>query len=266
MTGLSDNGLNDVVVSVPIDAGRRYPAVPSARHRHPAVPMTRSAGCIYRTRRSTLCLTAQGCLTRYQKMVLGCCPQPPVWPLWTPRESAAAARTRLCADAPLVSTGMLIVEEQERPFLSRSLRLPDRVVWHLLGDDRPDPELRVFLDSAVPVPACRTPSCFRGQSMPVCASPICGRDSTEVAWPLERARLAESPHLAGPLVCEALLSGAGVVLGPLEGASVVTTIDAFQCTVRATIWRGALDGSVAPGVDPLAPCARRCGRALPDRD
>ncbi|MGW0733004.1 ATP-binding protein [Streptomyces sp. NPDC002851] len=40
--------------------------------------------------------------------------------------------------APLSAFGLLRVDEPERPFLSRSLCVPDRLVGHLLGDDTPD--------------------------------------------------------------------------------------------------------------------------------
>jgi hypothetical protein len=53
----------------------------------------------------------------------------------------AAARNRLHASAPLRALGLLEVEEPERPFLSRSLRVPDRIIGHLLGDDTPDAAL-----------------------------------------------------------------------------------------------------------------------------
>ncbi|MER5714300.1 ATP-binding protein [Streptomyces sp. NPDC002132] len=53
----------------------------------------------------------------------------------------AAARARLHAGAPLRALGLLDLEEPERPFLSRSLRVPDRVLGHLLGDDTPDAAL-----------------------------------------------------------------------------------------------------------------------------
>ena len=41
---------------------------------------------------------------------------------------SAAARSRLSSDAPLISAGLVLVEEQDRPFLSRSLRLY-RTAW-----------------------------------------------------------------------------------------------------------------------------------------
>jgi hypothetical protein len=48
-------------------------------------------------------------------------------------------RRRLGPSSPLIADGLLIVEETDRPFLTRSLRVPDRVAAHLLGDDTPDP-------------------------------------------------------------------------------------------------------------------------------
>ncbi|WUW92956.1 ATP-binding protein [Streptomyces sp. NBC_01451] len=52
-----------------------------------------------------------------------------------------AARARFHSSAPLTALGLLAVEEPERPFLSRQLRVPDRVAAHLLGDDTPDAAL-----------------------------------------------------------------------------------------------------------------------------
>ncbi|MFI8894025.1 ATP-binding protein [Streptomyces paradoxus] len=57
----------------------------------------------------------------------------------------AGARARLRPTAPLCALGLLTVEEFERPFLSRSLRVPDRLVAHLLGDDTPDDALAAHL-------------------------------------------------------------------------------------------------------------------------
>ncbi|MFF0073985.1 ATP-binding protein [Streptomyces sp. NPDC005494] len=54
---------------------------------------------------------------------------------------SAAGRARFHPAARLRARGLIEVDEPERPFLSRSLRVPDRVVAHLLGDDTPDPAL-----------------------------------------------------------------------------------------------------------------------------
>ncbi|MFJ5223725.1 ATP-binding protein [Streptomyces sp. NPDC088400] len=64
----------------------------------------------------------------------------------------AAARDRFHPSAPLPSLGLLIVEEPERPFLSRSLRVPDRLVAHLLGDETLDAALDGHL-RPLPVPS-----------------------------------------------------------------------------------------------------------------
>ncbi|MGP4052319.1 ATP-binding protein [Streptomyces sp. 2A115] len=52
------------------------------------------------------------------------------------------ARARFHLSAPLRALGLLTVEEEaDRPFLTRSLRVPDRVTAHLLGEDTPDATL-----------------------------------------------------------------------------------------------------------------------------
>src|SRR2546427_1487004 len=53
--------------------------------------------------------------------------------------SGAYARSRLAAGAPLVDEYLVLVEESERPVLTRPLRVPDRVAAHLLGSDVSDP-------------------------------------------------------------------------------------------------------------------------------
>jgi ATPase family associated with various cellular activities (AAA) len=54
---------------------------------------------------------------------------------------AAGARARLSPGAPMVDNALVLVEEPDRPFLTRGLRVPDRVTAHLLGDDTPAAEL-----------------------------------------------------------------------------------------------------------------------------
>src|SRR5205814_8988998 len=53
--------------------------------------------------------------------------------------SSAYVRSRLAPGAPLVDEYLILIEEPERPLLTRSLRVPDRVTAHLLGSDAPDP-------------------------------------------------------------------------------------------------------------------------------
>jgi hypothetical protein len=72
--------------------------------------------------------------------------------LSVPRSGARGARARLNPQAPLVAGGLLWVEEAERPFLTRSLRVPDRVAAHLLLDDTPDPRIAPLLSVPTELP------------------------------------------------------------------------------------------------------------------
>jgi hypothetical protein len=65
---------------------------------------------------------------------------------------AAEARAALMPDGRLVVCGLLDVREADRPFLSRTVRVPDRVTAHLLGDDTPDPEIEPYLAATVAWP------------------------------------------------------------------------------------------------------------------
>lgn len=58
--------------------------------------------------------------------------------------TAAEGRARLLT-GPLITAGLLAVEDPDRPLPGRALRVPDRVVGHLLGDDTPEPNLTAVL-------------------------------------------------------------------------------------------------------------------------
>ncbi|WP_251152094.1 ATP-binding protein [Cellulosimicrobium sp. Marseille-Q4280] len=64
--------------------------------------------------------------------------------------ASAPARHRL-THGPLVRGGLVDVEDLDRPLPGRALRVPDRVVGHLLGDDAPDPALADALVDLVPI-------------------------------------------------------------------------------------------------------------------
>lgn len=59
---------------------------------------------------------------------------------------SAADRSRLDPAAPLSAQRLITIEPDDRPYLSRALQVPDRVVAYLLGDDRPDASLLPVLD------------------------------------------------------------------------------------------------------------------------
>ncbi|WP_406065697.1 ATP-binding protein [Streptomyces sp. NBC_01077] len=81
-----------------------------------------------------------------------------------------AARDRFHPAAPLRSGGLLAIEDEDRPLPGRALRVPERVVAHLLGDDsRMDAEL---VGVAVEL---LTPSASDGAASDVVATPLGAR-------------------------------------------------------------------------------------------
>ncbi|MFE3521828.1 ATP-binding protein [Streptomyces sp. NPDC059161] len=63
------------------------------------------------------------------------------------------ARGRLHPAAPLVGGGLIVVEDEDRPLPGRALRVPERVVAHLLGDDTLDGQLGdAHVELLTPVP------------------------------------------------------------------------------------------------------------------
>ncbi|MEW5352898.1 ATP-binding protein [Streptomyces sp. 16-176A] len=147
---------------------------------------------------------------------------------------SATARARLHPTAPLVSLGLLIVEEPERPLLSRSLRVPDRVVAHLLGDDTPDPALAAHLRPLPEPPRtdgsddefARFTDLLAARltaAPPLTAYLRESREGDGLSCAASALRTAGLPalHFAGPedrvpdLLREARLSGAAIVLATL---------------------------------------------------
>jgi len=146
---------------------------------------------------------------------------------------ASPVRGRLGPLAPLVAGGLLIVEDADRPSLTRSLRVPDRVIAHLLGDDAPDPVVEALLtesmivdlgeveevarglEAGVPLVYLRERPGASGRSLGRTALHRIGRPAIE----LDLTRMgsdADPREVAAAASREARLRGAGLVLGPLE--------------------------------------------------
>jgi hypothetical protein len=147
--------------------------------------------------------------------------------------AVALARTRLDGGAPLVSSGLLLIEDPDRPFLTRSLRVPDRVSNHLLGDDDPPRELAPLLCDDPPELSFDAKALARavefgsglvyvkdrpgsaGRSLAAGALSVLGMGSLN----LDLGRLeqdAKPSEVALTLGREARLLGAGVIAGPIE--------------------------------------------------
>jgi hypothetical protein len=146
--------------------------------------------------------------------------------------AAGAGRFRFAASGPLVGGGLVEVQEGGLPALSRVLRVPDRVVAYLLGDDEPDP---VIGNVARVVSGGReTESLARkiggalhagirtvhlrdtdgdASRVAVDALAAAGREAVVLDVPAIADR--KDPPLAA-VVRDARLRGAGLVFGPLE--------------------------------------------------
>ncbi|MFF9144771.1 AAA family ATPase [Streptomyces sp. NPDC014861] len=147
------------------------------------------------------------------------------------------ARARLGERAPLRAGGLLLVEDRDRPFLGRALRVPDRVTAHLLGDDTPDPRLtdvrapwepvRGVGDPAPLARFLREPSALlylqedqggAGTALAASALSAAGRAVLGV----DLARLAEDPAPREAVRCllrEARLTRAGLVCAPVDAVA-----------------------------------------------
>ncbi|KPC67417.1 hypothetical protein ADL26_20810, partial [Thermoactinomyces vulgaris] len=66
-------------------------------------------------------------------------------------EAEVQGRARFEAASPLIASGLITVGDIERPLLTRSLRVPDRVTAHLLGGDGCDPVAAPLVEATTPV-------------------------------------------------------------------------------------------------------------------
>ncbi len=167
--------------------------------------------------------------------------------------ASGAGRARLGSAGPLVTGGLLLVEDAERPFLTRALRVPDRVAGHLLGDDTPDPavEALAVAPSSVDVPgsgelenglrAGARLSYVREQTGTAPLT-LAARAFSRVGPPpivVDLGRLAPSDDIreaATAAVREARLRGTGLVAGPIDalaerGAAFIRAFAEADCAV-----------------------------------
>ncbi len=134
-------------------------------------------------------------------------------------------------NGPLVRGGLVELDEPDRPFPGRALRVPDRVVSYLLGDDAPDPSLAAVTDTVPDMPwgdpsplaraieegvtlaYLREASTGSGRVLAVEALRLTGHRLLVI----DLARLAREPDPAGLAAVaarEARLAGAGIVASP----------------------------------------------------
>jgi len=133
---------------------------------------------------------------------------------------------------PLLTGGLLELEDQDRPFPGRAVRVPDRLVSFLLGDDAPDPALVPVLGSVPDIPwgdpsplvtalghgvtlaYLREPATGSGRVLAAEALRLTGHRPLVVD--LDRlTRQPDAAALARRVAREARLMGAGIVAGPV---------------------------------------------------
>ncbi|MFJ5829360.1 AAA family ATPase [Streptomyces sp. NPDC093089] len=188
--------------------------------------------------------------------------------------SDASARDRFHPAAPLRSGGLLDVEDEDRPLPGRALRVPERVVAHLLGDDsRLDAELLGIGVELLPAvgateDAPRLPSSSLGARV-AAAGPVTvhlrervpGAAADAVVTALRdagRPVLRYRPETADPaagraLVREARLRGAVVVVEPLpSGPGPLVRAVASQGAAVVLAGTEAPDPRWAPEAELLA--------------
>ena len=134
---------------------------------------------------------------------------------------------------PLITGGLVELEDADRPFPSRAVRVPDRVVSYLLGDDAPDAALAGIraelpdvpwgdpgplaraLDDGVTLAYLREPATGSGRVLAVEALRLTGH--RQLLIDLDKLQQqADADRLARIAAREARLSGAGLVAGPIK--------------------------------------------------
>ncbi len=223
-------------------------------------------------------------------------------------EAAASGRLRLAAGAPLVDLALLRVDSPDRPVLSRGLWVPDRVGGWLLGVDAPEPSLIGLATPLTPAGPPPTGAAALGRALARAGARLAYLrertggsatalavaaldDAGRAALGVDLPRLAADPQpaeLATALVREALLTGAGLVVGPVQGdepwavwarlttgevpvlaygtqpwdpawtarAPVQVEVVPLSAAERAAVWRSALPDGLVNGLDPAAATAQ----------
>jgi hypothetical protein len=191
---------------------------------------------------------------------------------------ATIERDRLSPASPLVRAGLVLIEEPERPFLTRSLRVPDRVAAHLLADDRPDPRLATLLVEPRPLrldPAAALVRSYQQgarlwyvrEHFGSAALAMAAAAFAEAGLPvlaLDMTRLSpldDVAELAALAEREARLRAGGLICGPIEtlaerGVAAVRAFAEADCPVVLTgarIWDPAWSRQVPVLLDAPVP-------------
>ena len=189
-----------------------------------------------------------------------------------------ADRDRLGPLAPLVARHLMIVEDADRPMLTRALRVPDRVIAHLLGDDAPDPVVDALLTpwvrlelpeaatvarglaAGLPLVYVRERAGASGLSLGGTALAAGGRDV--VALDLTRVAVSDDPHaIAAAASREARAARRGSRGRSRRGARGAGTGRGARLRRAAGPGDPHRRPRLGPGLVPRATARRRCAAA-----
>jgi ATPase family associated with various cellular activities (AAA) len=148
----------------------------------------------------------------------------------------STARARLAPGAPLVDNSLILIEDADRPFLTRGLRVPDRAAAHLLSDDTFDPAAAEVLieprghrcresDELAHAFQSGQRLCYVRESMGGAGAAVATDALQTAGWGVlhcDAKRLAASHDILGVISVlgrEALLCGASLVVSPIEAFS-----------------------------------------------
>src|SRR5262249_49126625 len=111
-----------------------------------------------------------------------------------------AGRQRLEPGSRLVGAGLVEVDDPERPFLTRALRVPDRVSAHALGGDEPDASLAFWPAAAPPTDDPPVPTLVRLLQGPEPFAYLHDRESTAAHLVADAAKATGVPAVVVDLV------------------------------------------------------------------
>ena len=192
--------------------------------------------------------------------------------------ASAAGRRRVEPGGRLVASGLLEVEEPERPFLTRPLRVPDRVTAHVLGADEPDAVLEPVLVEVAPTDEPVSAAMARAVADAAALVYVHDRESAAVHLAVDAAHAAGVPavvidltrvstpadidHVVAAAVREARLGGGLLVAGPVD-VLAETHVDAIRTAGRlAGAARAVRRPRLGPGLGEPRAVHRRAAAAL----
>jgi hypothetical protein len=171
--------------------------------------------------------------------------------------ASGAGRARLGVSGPLVAGGLLVVEDTERPFLTRALRVPDRVAGHLVGDDTTDPLVAALEVTPSDRDLAGSATLERGlragarlayvrerigtAPLTVAARALARLGPPPVVIDLGRLGPREEADAATAAIREARLRGCGLVAGPVDVLAErgPAAVRAFAEAACVTVLHGA---------------------------